>query len=119
METLKDFIKREGIVVGDKIPTDGTNAWNKVLCIGKLSVFTVDYFGSERLIPLNTIRHWKRYQEPKRTKKLYLWAWKNVSHKNEWIVDRQFYENEKEAFGEVENSSNFKRLDYTMIEVEE
>ena len=57
-------------------------------------------------------------------KKVYLWAFK-TEHKF-WSISSCFYENEKELreelreeFGNISDKCQIKRLDYTMIEVDE
>lgn len=63
---------------------------------------------------------WQLYQEPKKKKKLYLWAYK--SNNGKYYSTTEFHENE----ADVPKTSSccvydnkFIRLDHTMIEVEE
>lgn len=63
-----------------------------------------------------------KYRYKKQKKKLYKWAYKD--NNNNWFETKEYYDNElcKHEFVKFDDdiiSKDFKRLDYTMIEVEE
>lgn len=61
---------------------------------------------------------WTIVQEPKPKVKLYKWAYVAGGYKRRWEESMCYYKNEEDLNNGINNLKEFKRLDYTCIEVE-
>lgn len=73
--------------------------------------------GTAGLFNFSDPNQWRIYTPPKPKVKLYQYAWKNS--KKDWCVSTGLYIDDKEFGLQNPVATTFKRLDHTMIEVDD